>query len=116
MKLAIGYLLGLHLMNTDLYNQHPVMELNESVMVYQNSFEKTSFAAYKTLAYSNFKLRAGLTTGYYDIQEYKGQQYRVMTATKDGVGLFLVPSYEKDHFVLAVIGDSINAGLIWEFK
>lgn len=116
MKLAIGYLLGLHLLNTDLYNQHPVMELNESFMVYENSFEKTSFAAYKTLQYNNFKLRAGLTTGYYDIQEYKGKYYEIKTATKDGIGLFLVPSYEKGNFVFAILGDSINAGLKWEFK
>jgi hypothetical protein len=113
MSIALGYLLGVHLINQDLYNQHPVVEVNDSIMVYQNSFEKTSIAGYKILYYDNFKLRAGLTTGYKDMQEYKGQNYTVPTATSSGIGLFLVPSYEKGHFVAAIVGDSVNVGLLW---
>lgn len=103
-------------MNQDLYNQHPVIEVNDSVMIYKNSFEKTSVAGYKTFKYSEFKLRAGITTGYSDTQEYKGKQYTVAAATSDGIGLFLVPSYEKDNFVAAIVGDSINVGLLWKIN
>lgn len=116
MKIALGYLLGIHLLSPNLNNSHPLMEINESVLVYQNSFEKTAIAAYKTFQDGDFKLRLGLTTGYYRTQEYKDYIYNIPTATDNGVALFAAPSYEKNGFVLAILGDSINAGYVFQIK
>jgi hypothetical protein len=116
MNVTIAYLVGMHLLNPDLHNQHPAIEFNKTLMIYQNSFEVPSVALYRTYQSGNWHFRAGLTSGYYNVQEYEGSSYSLPTATKEGVGLFLVPSYETGPLIFAVLGDSINVGLKWEFK
>lgn len=114
--MIIGYLLGWHLASAELYNHHPFIEYNEKVMVYVNSFEKLSVAGYATFSEGPLKLRVGLTTGYKDVVEYKGSQYPVITANSDGVGLFIVPSFEQGSFVAAIVGDSVNVGMKWRLN
>jgi hypothetical protein len=112
----IGFLMGWHLASTALYNYHPFIEYNEKMMVYVNSFEKLSVAGYYTFGEGPFKLRAGITTGYNRLMEYRGATYYVATATDSGLGLFFVPSFEHEHFVAALVGDSVNVGMKWEIK
>lgn len=115
MNLMLGYLIGTHLLSTGLNDHHPLLEINDSVMIYENSFERTSVAGFKKFELGNVKLRLGLTSGYNNVIHYKGRTYRVATATEDGVGLFVVPSYEKNGFIVAIVGDSINAGVAVKF-
>lgn len=87
-------------------------------MIYQNSFEKTSFALYDTLPVtSKFNIRVGATTGYYNFQEYRGKIYSVPGATDFGLGFFFVPSYHiNNNIAIAILGNSINIGLTYTFK
>lgn len=119
--LTIGYVQGVHLANTDLYNKHLFVDYKESVMIYENSYEKTSVAVYHKFGVSsNFSVRVGLTTGYNKVMEYNGQKYKVDSVITDNLGLFLAPTYEyniKDnvYFNAVLIGDSINLGFSIKF-
>lgn len=115
--LTLGYFIGVHIPSSNLYNYHPMVEVNESIMLFQNSFEKLSVAWYKTLPLNKFSLRVGATTGYYNFQKYKGVTYNVPGATDFGLAPFIVPTYHiTDNVAISILGNSINAGLTYTFK
>lgn len=109
-SLVAGYLIGTHIGSKGLNDHHPFLEINNSALIYQNSFNRTSLAVFKTLNYDNFKLRIGLTTGYNKINYYNGEKHKADFALQDGTALFMVPSYERDNFIVAICGNSVNIG------
>lgn len=115
MNLLVGYLVGMHIGMSGLNEHHPILEVNDSVMVYENSFERASVAVFKKFEWGNYKFRAGLTSGYKSEMEFRGRRYKIPTATEDGIGLFLAPSFEQENFVFAIMGNSINTGVIFKF-
>lgn len=115
---TVGYFTGTHLVNKELSNSHPFIEINDTVLLYRNSFEKTSVAAYASLGSDCFKLRVGLTTGYKRNMQYKGWNYQTVVIT-DNLSPFIVPSfelkYDNTRGIIGIMGDSINIGLGIDF-
>lgn len=107
---TIAFLTGIHLIHTNLYNHHPLIEFNKSLVIFQNSFEEPVLGIYKTYNLNNFKLRIGLLQGYRNYYHYKNQIYKLPYVTKDGTCLLFVPSYEINNFLIAILGDSVNIG------
>lgn len=102
--------LSLHIFSPELNNIHPIVQFNDNSMAYINSFEKPAIAVFKTESSENFKFRYGITTGYERTMVYKNKVYGNFFALENGPALFLVPSYEKDNFIAALMGEAVCFG------
>ena len=118
-KVKVGFVTGTHLMfpsEHKLNDNHVFVELYDHLLLYQNSFDKGSVALYGNIYLSErmtFKL--GLTSGYYNKMEYKGAIYENPLATSDGISAFFAATYEYKYFLIALMGNSINAGIKFDF-
>ena len=117
-QLTVGYLTGFHVGTPELSNQHPFIEISDTVLIYKNSFDKLSVAGYYKISKNNFTLRAGVTSGYSERMRYKNKTYKINTISKN-ILLFLVPSIEikKNNitYVAAILGNSFNIGVGFSF-
>lgn len=109
---TLGYLYGAHIGSNQLNNSHPFLEI-DNVIVYRNSFDKTSIAAFYKENISIFNLRVGITSGYDKYMDYKHAKYENPNIL--GVSPFIVPSIEYNTgsvtYVAALMFNSINIGL-----
>ena len=111
-NVTAGYLQGHHLDNSNLNNAHPFLEI-DNVLIYRNSFNKTSLAAFYKAELGIFSLRYGVTSGYGKDVEYRG--LRCKDTNILGVTPFIVPAIEYDTgsvtYIASLMLNSINIGL-----
>lgn len=115
-NITVGYLAGAHFPDNNFNNSHPFVDFG-NVLVFQNSFDRVSFAGFYKFSEGNFHLRVGATTGYSGTMSFRGNRYYQDTVLD--LLPFVAPSYEYQgkycKYIFAILGNSANIGIGKEF-
>lgn len=102
-------------MTQGLNNLHPTLEINDNLMVFNNSFNKPTLGVYHKENFNHFSVRLGVVYGYKKLNYYNGKVYRMDLVDNNKIMPMIVPSYENRNFLISVMGEAVAAGFKVEF-